>query len=127
MRLHKTVTDANQGNFLQTLSHEQFQQLLAMLSTHMTSNGRQNDSPSTSYVTGTCFSISVHPMLSSLYYWIPDSGASRHCFHARAFLFLKPIEDAKVTLPDRTLIPIYYCGDVQLNPYLTLTDVLYVP
>ena len=102
-----------------------------MISSHMTTTtGRpkdQCDSPSTSYVTGTCFSVSIDPMLSSPHYWILDSGASKHvCFHARAFSFLKPIKGARVTLPDRTSIHVSYSGDIQLNPNLTLTDVLYV-
>ena len=97
-----------------------------MISIHMTTtSGRskdQCDSPSTSYITGTCFSISIDPMLLSPLYWILDSCASKHvCFHARAFLLLKPIKGVRVTLPDRTSIPVSYNGDIQLNPNLTLT------
>ena len=32
-----------------------------------------------------------------------------------------------MTLPNNICIPIHYSGDVQINPYLVLTDVLFVP
>ena len=102
-----------------------------MLSSRLTSTywlPDQTDNPSTSYVTGTWFSVSNHPILSSTNYWIVDLGAFKHiCSHARAFIFLKPIKNANVTLPNHTSISFQFCGDIQLNSHLILTDILFVP
>ena len=125
------VANANDNKFLQTLSADQCQQLLAMLSSHLTSTGRpldQIDSPSTLYVTSRCFSVFIHPILSYTNYLIVDSGASKHiCSHACLFIFLEPIKNATVTLPNCASIFVQFCGDIQLNPHLILTDLLFVP
>ena len=83
------------GSFFQNLNNTQCQQLMALLSTHLSSTIRANEQPnvpSTSYTTGTCFSVAMSPVLSSPQFWIVDSGASKHvCSYTRAFEFMRPI------------------------------------
>lgn len=86
------------------------------------------DSTSNPYIAGTCFSVSLHPLYSSLNLWIVDSGTSQHiCSNVNAFLFLKTISHSSVTLPNNITIHVSLCGDVQLTNQLILTNVLFVP
>ena len=65
--------------FFQNLNNTQCQQLMALLSTQLSSTIRANEQPnvpSTSYTAGTCFSVAMNLVLSSPQFWIVDSGAS---------------------------------------------------
>ena len=114
-------------SFFQNLNNTQCQQLMALLSTQLSSTIRVNeqpDVPSTSYTTGTCFSVVMNLVLSSPQFWIVDSGASQHVYsNDLAFEFLRPIQHSTVTLPNQTCIPVSLSGDVRLGSNLLLKDV----
>ncbi|GMI65892.1 hypothetical protein HRI_000258500 [Hibiscus trionum] len=60
--------------------------------------------------------------------WIIDSGASRHvCRSKKLFSFLKPISGGTIMLPNKTIVPVQFSGDVQVSSTLLLRDVLFVP
>ncbi|KAL5563154.1 hypothetical protein UlMin_032901 [Ulmus minor] len=120
------------GNFIQNLNSNQYQQLLNMLSTHLTtsenSTSHQEPSSTNTYFVGTCFSVSLSPVFSSTCFWIVDSGATRHiCSNASLFSALRPVQNYTVTLPNRTQISVAFSGDIKLCNKLTLKDVLYIP
>ena len=117
----------NVVSLLQTLSTEQCQHLMAVLSSHLVSSVVTNDAPSTSCTTGICSSVSVQPSLTSMH-WIMDSGAStRICSNAKLFLSMRPIQSCAVILPNKIIIPVHFSGDIQLAKDLVLRDVLYIP
>ncbi|KAL5565662.1 hypothetical protein UlMin_028826 [Ulmus minor] len=100
-------SEPNVGNFIQNLNSNQYQQLMTMLSTHLTTTDAPTshyDSPSaTTYSAGTCFSVSLSPIFSSTCFWIVDSRATRHiCSNANLFIALRPVQNSSVTLPDHT-------------------------
>ena len=76
------------GSFLQNLNTEQYQQLMTLLSTHLSTSAKestqqeaaQQDVPSTSYVVGICLSASITPNFSSMKLWIIDSGCHSYCY-----------------------------------------------
>ena len=97
-------------SLLQTLSTEQCQHLMAVLSSHLVSSVVTHDAPSTSCTTGICSSVSVQPSLTSMH-WIMDSGASKHIFtNAKLFLSMRPIQSCAVTLPNKIIIPVHFSG-----------------
>ncbi|KAK0581916.1 hypothetical protein LWI29_019529 [Acer saccharum] len=121
----------NFGNFVQMLNPPQYQHLMSMLTAQMNAASKpqmDTGSPSTSYATGICLSVSFNPILASSHYWIIDSGATSHiCSTYSVFSSLKPITNSFVTLPNHTKIPVFFIGTVQISPSLLLTDVLFVP
>lgn len=57
------------GHFLKTQNSSRYKQLMTMLSTHLVSSVQASDSPevpSTSYTTGSCFSISMNHVFDSM-------------------------------------------------------------
>ena len=105
---------------------------MSLLSTHLSFGAHITDStdtPSTSYTSGICSSISPnHSFSSSSHLWLVDSGASCHmCSHSHLFTFLTPTHHSTVTLPNHTSILVHYSGDIIITPDLILKDVLYVP
>lgn len=118
------------GSFVQNLSLNQYQQLMSMLSTYLSSSSNtidQQDNATTSYIAGICSSISMHPIFSSKDIWIVDSGATRHiCSIATAFMTLRIIDNSTITLPNHTQIPVRLSGDIRLSPNLVLQNVLFV-
>ena len=127
------VGEGNSAHLLNTLNSTQCQQLISLLTSHLTitaaTSGQLNDhSESSTYHTGTCFSASFQQPSSINQLWIVDSGASKHiCSSLHAFTSLRPIQNSYVTLPNKTSIPVSFIGDIFLNADLTLHDVLYVP
>ena len=119
------------GVFMNTLNTDQYQQLMTMLSNHLVSSNPTSDTQptsSTSYAAGICSFAPVTSKFPSSHLWLIDSGASRHiCSHAHMFLFLKPIWNSTITLPNNTSFPVHLCGDIQLDPHFLLKDVLFVP
>lgn len=125
------VRTPSTGQFFQTLSSDQYQQLMQMFQSHL-SHGSNNTGPSNMYspshTTGTCFSVSLTPHLSSGQFWIVDSGASSNiCCTNDAFTSMSKRHNASVTLPNSTTISVDCMGDIQLNSKLTLRSVLFVP
>ncbi|KAL2232559.1 UNVERIFIED_CONTAM: hypothetical protein Sindi_1435900 [Sesamum indicum] len=61
--------------------------------------------------------------------WIIDSGATNHiCTNLRLFQsFAPPSQPKHIHLPDGSYKTATCVGTVQLNEYITLTDVLYLP
>ena len=117
----------NVCSLLQSLSTEQCEHLMAVLSSHLVSSVVTHDAPSTSCTTGICSSVSVQPSLISMH-WIMDSGDSKHiCSNAKLFLSMRPFQSCAVTLPNKIIIPVHFSGDIQLAKDLVLRDVLYVP
>ncbi|KAI9153283.1 hypothetical protein LWI28_008823 [Acer negundo] len=117
------------GGFVQDLNPNQYQQLMSMFSTHLTTSIKSaSDQDVTTYPIGICFSVSLSPIFSSNHIWIVDSGATRHiCSKASAFVCIKEVKHATVTLPDHTQIPVHFSGDVKLSSMITLKNVLFVP
>ncbi|XP_022856063.1 uncharacterized protein LOC111377235, partial [Olea europaea var. sylvestris] len=119
----------NAEDFMHSLNHTQYQQLMNMLGNHLTSakTNTRNDEH-TNQVSGTCFSIVLNPCLNSPKHWVMDSGATSHiCFSKSAFYSMKLIENAYVTLPNHKRIPVSFVGIVKFSNNLMLEDVLYVP
>ncbi|PON54445.1 hypothetical protein PanWU01x14_195240 [Parasponia andersonii] len=118
------------GNFSQNLDTTQYQQLMIMLSNHLTTTIKpalDSDCRSTSFATGMCFSVSLNPVFSSIDYWIVNSRATRHIFpDANAFASLKPIQNSTATLPNHTQILVSLYGDVKLSRVLVLKNVFFV-
>ncbi|KAK0607139.1 hypothetical protein LWI29_010020 [Acer saccharum] len=119
------------NNFVQMLNANQYQQLMSMLSNHLTTSTKASsitENPSTSYATGICFSVSLNPILSSPEIWIVYSGATSNiCSYAPSFTTLHPIQNAFVTLSNHARIQVFFAGTVKLNDDLVLRDVLFLP
>ena len=125
------ASKAMSNTLLQNRNTEQCQQLMSLLSNHLSSAAHISDStatPSTSYTSGICSSISSNQSFSSSHLWLVDFGASCHiCSHSPLFTSLTPIHHSTVTLPNHTSIPVSYSGDIIISHDLILKDVLYVP
>ena len=94
-------------------------------STPSTSDGEIN---STSFTAGTRAVSNNNFFIPSKSIWVIDSGASRHiCANRPLFGKLRKMENSIVTLPNHTIIPILFCGDIKLGEKLILKDVLYIP
>ncbi|XP_068661006.1 uncharacterized protein [Aristolochia californica] len=119
------------GSFVQNLNSNQYQQLMSMLSTHLSSSAKVSTAPessTTNCLTGICFSVSLNPLISSQQFWIVDSGATRHiCSLAPAFISLHVIPHTAVTLPNHSQILVHFVGDVKLHSNLVLKDALFAP
>lgn len=118
------------GNFVQILNPNQYQELMSMLSTHLTSSATVNNQNNDiiSYAAGICHSISVNPIFSSKEFWIVDSGATKHmCSIADAFENMRIIDGSNVPLPNHKQISVKLDSDVKLGPKLILRDVLFLP
>lgn len=61
-------------------------------------------------------------------HWGLDSGATRHvCFNHASCQTLKKVQNAYITLPNHTKIPVNFAGNVELNLELIFEDVLFAP
>ena len=116
------------NNFIQMLNPSQYSQLMSMLNTHLIEARVSSDVASSSNpIKGTCLTIPIYTNLHPSRYWIVDSGATSHiCYSQHLFSSMKLVQDAYVTLPDKSKIPIHFVGIVKLSNRLILTDVLYV-
>ncbi|KAL5542382.1 hypothetical protein UlMin_010092 [Ulmus minor] len=106
-----------------SLSPSQCQQLIAMLSTQLTSTTPvNNEQPVISNFTGTFPSISSRT-------WILDTGATHHVCHDRAlFESFEPNNvTSYVTLPNGQKVSIARIGTIRISSYLLLDKVLFVP
>ncbi|XP_052186088.1 uncharacterized protein LOC127797323 isoform X1 [Diospyros lotus] len=112
-----------------TLTPVQYQQLMGMLSSHL-SDAKSNIDVHAflDQASGTCFSISVNPGLSYPRYWIIDSGATNHiCCNWSSFQYMRPVQNSFVTLPNHSHISVNFIGTVRINAHLVLENVLYMP
>ncbi|KAL5547823.1 hypothetical protein UlMin_003054 [Ulmus minor] len=106
-----------------SLSPSQCQQLIAMLSTQLTSTTPvNNEQPVISNFTGTFPSISSRT-------WILDTGATHHVCHDRALFesFEPSNATSYVTLPNGQKVSIARIGTVRISSSLLLDKVLFVP
>ncbi|KAK0593195.1 hypothetical protein LWI29_032697 [Acer saccharum] len=116
------------GGFVQNLNSNQYQQLMSMFSTHLSSSAKVTDASPANCLAGICSSVSLSPLFSSNQFWIVDSGATRHiCSQASVFVSLHPIPHTTVTLPNHSQILVHFAGDVKLHSDIVLKDVLFVP
>lgn len=121
-------SQGNTGNFMQTLNHDQCQQLMSMLSTHLTTSKMDDEVANVDHVSGTILSVSINQVLNSPRHWVLDSGATSHvCFNRACFHTLKAVQDAYITLPNHAMIRVNFVGHIKLTLDLVLEDVLYVP
>ncbi|KAL5542389.1 hypothetical protein UlMin_010099 [Ulmus minor] len=105
------------------LSPSQCQQLIAMLSTQLTSTTPvTNEQPVISNFTGTFPSISSRT-------WILDTGATHHVYHDKALFesFEPSNATSYVTLPNGQKVSIARIGTVRISSSLLLDKVLFVP
>ncbi|XP_031259419.1 uncharacterized protein LOC116117549 [Pistacia vera] len=128
---HRSDQSNSFGGFVQNLNSNQYQQLMSMLSTHLSSSAKVTnalDPSQTNCLTGICFSVSLSPLFSSNQFWIVDLGATQHiCSQASAFVSLHSIHHTTITLLNHSQILVHFAGDVKLHSDLVLKDVLYVP
>ena len=108
-----TCSESHVGNFIQNLNSNQYQQLLNMLSTHLTtsdnSTGHHEPSSTNTYSASTCFSVSLSSDFSSTCFWIVDSGATRHiCSNASLFTALRLVQNYTVTLLNHAQISVAF-------------------
>lgn len=106
---HQATQQPNMDDFMQNLNSSLYQQLMTMLSNHLGSRSsmavNDQDKPTTSGAAGICHSISVIPTFTTKKIWIVDLGATRHvCCTADAFINLRNVGNASVTLPNHTRI-----------------------
>ncbi|KAJ0078062.1 hypothetical protein Patl1_37338 [Pistacia atlantica] len=88
------------GGFVQNLNFDQYQQLMSMLSTHLSSSAKVTNAP---------------------------DPAQTNCLAAGAFVSLHSIHHTTVTLPNHSQILVHFASDVKLHSDLVLKDVLFVP
>ncbi|RVX19233.1 Retrovirus-related Pol polyprotein from transposon RE1 [Vitis vinifera] len=129
-----TEASATADSPLASLSPAQCQQLIALLSSQLHDNTPatpelQQPGPSVSSFSG-IFSLSSVSFPNSLdsSAWVLDTGATHHVYCSLpSFVSSVPASNSSVTLPNGHLVSISRIGSVQLSPYITLTDVLFVP
>ncbi|XP_012857659.1 PREDICTED: uncharacterized protein LOC105976934 [Erythranthe guttata] len=124
-------------NFLDAMTASQCQQLLSYVSSHLANKANQPphdknseifDTSHISRVTGICLFNALHTPSFMPHHWILDSGASRHICHNKSlFLNMKSVSNARVVLPDSSMVLVNCIGDVQLTTHLVLHNVFYVP
>ncbi|XP_052203055.1 uncharacterized protein LOC127808520 [Diospyros lotus] len=123
------VESQDMGNFMQSLTPTQYQNLLSMLSTHLSDVKIDADASKTpDQASGICLSTNIASSLGCPRFWIIDSGATSHiCYDCSSFHQLRPIQNAFVTLPDHRRFSVSFIGNVKLSPYILLENVLYIP
>lgn len=96
-------THGNIGDFMQTLSPNQCQHLMSMLSAHLTTAKVKDEGTNANHVLGTCLSISISPIFNSPKHWVLDLGATSHvCFRHACFQTLKTVQNSYITLCQNT-------------------------
>ncbi|KAL5579671.1 hypothetical protein UlMin_012113 [Ulmus minor] len=119
----KTDDSSDPVSTVSSLSPSQCQQLIAMLSTQLTSTTPvNNEQPIVSNFTGTFPSIPSHT-------WILDTGATHHVCHDRTlFESFEPNKvTSYVTLPNGQKASIARIGRVRISSSILLDKVLFVP
>lgn len=126
-----SIPNQSHGNvedFMQTLSSDQCQHLISVLSAHLTTAKVEDEGNNADHVSGTCLSVSISPIVNSPEHWVLDLGAtSLVCFRRACFQTLKAVQNAYITLSNHARIPVHFVGSVKLTPDLVLEDVLFVP
>ena len=109
-----TTSTPGMGDFVQSLSSVQYQQLLGMLNNHLgAAKDRAESDASQNQASGICLSLSLNPLIGQSQYWIIDSWATSHvCFNRSYFHEMRPIKDIFVTLSDQSRLSIPYIGTV---------------
>ncbi|RVW31674.1 Retrovirus-related Pol polyprotein from transposon RE2 [Vitis vinifera] len=115
------------------LTHDQHNQLLALLSLHSSSGSSTSfgdSNPLQQSISNFTGILSLSPSSSTLNpsIWILDSGATHHvCTNSSMFHSIHSFSSNTVTLPTSTKIPITKIGTIHLSPHLVLEHVLYIP
>ena len=115
------------------LTHDQHNQLLALLSLHSSSGSSTSfgdSNPLQQSISNFTGILSLSPSSSTLNpsIWILDSGATHHvCTNSSMFHSIHSFSSNTVTLPTGTKIPITKIGTIHLSPHLVLEHVLYIP
>nr|CAN59936.1 hypothetical protein VITISV_001878 [Vitis vinifera] len=115
------------------LTHDQHNQLLALLSLHSSSGSSTSfgdSNPLQQSISNFTGILSLSPSSSTLNpsIWILDSGATHHvCTNSSMFHSIHSFSSNTVTLPTGTKIPITGIGTIHLSPHLVLEHVLYIP
>ena len=115
------------------LTHDQHNQLLALLSLHSSSGSSASfgdSNPLQQSISNFTGILSLSPSSSTLNpsIWILDSGATHHvCTNSSMFHSIHSFSSNTVTLPTGTKIPITGIGTIHLSPHLVLEHVLYIP
>ena len=83
-----TTSTPGMGDFVQSLSSVQYQQLLGMLNNHLgAAKDRAESDASPNQASGIRLSLSLNPFIGQSQYWIIDSGATSHvCFYRSCFM-----------------------------------------
>lgn len=114
---------------MQTLNSNQYQQLMNMLSNHLTNAKLDTDARVNSgHISCTCLYIFHHPTINSKTCWMVDSSATSYiCYNKSAFHMMKPIQNAYITLQNNERLPVHFICTVRINSNLVIEDVLCVP
>ncbi|KAL4341568.1 hypothetical protein GQ457_08G006840 [Hibiscus cannabinus] len=116
-----------------SLSTQQCQQLIAMLTSQLQTASSSSAVPSSSSVNFAMQGkiLSFVNSLSSVnikHSRIIDSGASCHvCYSKELFESLYPIPAGSILLPNKTIVYVGFAGNVRLSESLLLKNVLFVP
>ncbi|RVW90476.1 Retrovirus-related Pol polyprotein from transposon RE1 [Vitis vinifera] len=108
------------------LTHDQHNQLLALLSLHSSSGSSASfgdSNPLQQSISNFTGILSLSPSSSTLNpsIWILDSGATHHvCTNSSMFHSIHSFSSNTVTLPTGTKIPITGIGTIHLSPHLVL-------
>ena len=99
------------------LTSKVYAQLISMLNLERTHNSATN------------FAGKASSLPNCNIEWVLDSGASNHMTcHVNAIPSHKTMPHfSPITIPDGSLIPTKFYGDISLNPFVTLNNVLYIP
>ena len=108
----------------------QYQQLLALLTSHLTQN---NPVPTEAHELSNPIEsgivLSAHnSVLHNSSHWIIDSGATCHIAHDITFFnSISLVSGISVTLPNKSRVPVQFIGTVKFNSNFVLENVFYVP
>ena len=117
------------GSGSQNISVDQYNHLMTMLA-HNNIGDQESCSGNASY-SGNALLAGNYCLFSALRTnnWIIDSGASDHmCSSLSYFHTYKELHiDNQITIPDGTKLKVTHIGNIKLNNYIELIDVLYAP
>ena len=108
-----------------TVSMEQYNHLLKLLSQQNIQPDSDNDNPKLAMLAGN-FCL----LAGMSHQWILDSGSTDHiCPNLDSFISYDIVDDKDsfITIPDGTKVQVTHIGTVKVNDDLTLHKVLYVP
>ncbi|KAL4334975.1 hypothetical protein GQ457_07G002860 [Hibiscus cannabinus] len=127
----KNQVHSNAAMDADSLSTQQCQQLIAMLTSQLQATSTSNVPSSSVNLAMQGKILSFVNSLTSFSIkscWIIDFGASRHvCYSKDFFESLSPIASGTIMLPNKTVVSVGYAGNVRISERILLKDVLYVP